>query len=351
MGGPKLVFDHQMAMDIEKQTLYVFGGRVLSKTPSEVERSNEQVFSGLYAYHVPTNMWRKLKDDCPEMRSRIGHSMLLHPKSRLLYVFAGQRAKEYLTDFFTYNLDTGEIILISDGTRKDGAQVPAAGFTQRATLDPELNEIHVLSGLSKDKDKRDNVRNSFWVYDISKGKWSCIYKNETLDQKYWSRMQHVEPVPRFAHQLVYDHIRKVHYLFGGNPGKEGLPKMRLDDFWALQLCRPSKEHLLRRCKYLIRKHRFQEIASSDPISALNFLQTKLAETVDHSDAEETRDFQLLASTLFKDPTEDPDSLGIQDQGVHEHFTSRSKLFDTLVSFFPEEMTQPKGNLVDVITMS
>jgi hypothetical protein len=46
------------------------------------------------------------------------------------------------------------------------------GFTQRATIDPELNEIHVLSGLSKDKDKREeNVRNSFWIYDIARNNW------------------------------------------------------------------------------------------------------------------------------------------------------------------------------------
>ena len=29
MGGPKLIFDHQMVIDIECQTIYVFGGRVL----------------------------------------------------------------------------------------------------------------------------------------------------------------------------------------------------------------------------------------------------------------------------------------------------------------------------------
>jgi hypothetical protein len=44
-----------------------------------------------------------------------------------------------------------------------------------------------------------------------------------------------EPVPRFAHQLVYDPVRKEHYLFGGNPGKDMLPRMRLDDFWALKV--------------------------------------------------------------------------------------------------------------------
>lgn len=49
---------------------------------------------------------------------------------------------------------------------------------------------------------------------------------------------------------------QVHYLFGGNPGKSCSPKMRLDDFWSLKLCRPSKEYLLRHCRYLIRKYRW-----------------------------------------------------------------------------------------------
>ena len=31
MGGPRLIFDHQMVMDIEQQTIYVFGGRVLTR--------------------------------------------------------------------------------------------------------------------------------------------------------------------------------------------------------------------------------------------------------------------------------------------------------------------------------
>lgn len=31
MGGPKLIFDHQMVMDVEGQTIFVFGGRVLMR--------------------------------------------------------------------------------------------------------------------------------------------------------------------------------------------------------------------------------------------------------------------------------------------------------------------------------
>lgn len=31
MGGPSLVFDHQICMDVEKNTIYVFGGRILTR--------------------------------------------------------------------------------------------------------------------------------------------------------------------------------------------------------------------------------------------------------------------------------------------------------------------------------
>ncbi|XP_066283972.1 muskelin-like [Branchiostoma lanceolatum] len=356
-GGPKLIFDHQMCMDVEKQTIYVFGGRVLTSGSSGEERSsNEPLFSGLYSYHCPTNTWKLLREDSgnagpQDIRSRIGHSMLFHTQRRQLYIFAGQRSKEYLNDFFTYNVDTDEVEFISDGTKKEEGQVPAAGFTQRATIDPELDEIHVLSGLSKDKEKREeNVRNSFWVYDIKQKKWSCIYKNEHLNKEQWGKSHPAEPCPRFAHQLVYDHVHQVHYLFGGNPGKSNSPKMRLDDFWSLKLCRASKEQLLRRCRYLIRRHKFQEIAAADPLAALQFLQCDLASIVDHEDDEETREFQQLASTLFKSKEEIADGYNMHFlTDVDDHFPGRTQLFDTLVAFFPEHMAQPKGNLVDLIT--
>ena len=64
-----------------------------------------------------------------------------------MYIFAGQRNKEYLNDFFTYNVDKAQIeqISVSDFGDRDSNHVPAAGFTQRATIDPELGEIYVLS--------------------------------------------------------------------------------------------------------------------------------------------------------------------------------------------------------------
>uniref|UniRef100_G3S6N7 Muskelin 1 n=1 Tax=Gorilla gorilla gorilla TaxID=9595 RepID=G3S6N7_GORGO len=354
-GGPKLVFDHQMCMDSEKHMIYTFGGRILTCNGSvDDSRASEPQFSGLFAFNCQCQTWKLLREDScnagPEdIQSRIGHCMLFHSKNRCLYVFGGQRSKTYLNDFFSYDVDSDHVDIISDGTKKDSGMVPMTGFTQRATIDPELNEIHVLSGLSKDKEKREeNVRNSFWIYDIVRNSWSCVYKNDQAAKDNPTKsLQEEEPCPRFAHQLVYDELHKVHYLFGGNPGKSCSPKMRLDDFWSLKLCRPSKDYLLRHCKYLIRKHRFEEKAQMDPLSALKYLQNDLYITVDHSDPEETKEFQLLASALFKSGS-DFTALGFSD--VDHTYAQRTQLFDTLVNFFPDSMTPPKGNLVDLITL-
>ncbi|XP_018909905.1 muskelin [Bemisia tabaci] len=353
VGGPQLIFDHQMCMDVQKSVIYVFGGKILTLTNSgsderlgnDMPSVNEPVFSGLYSYHVPMNIWTCINTTGSQLRCRMGHSMLFHPCSRKLYVFAGQRNKEYLNDFFSYDVDTGSIEQFSETTRKDASGLSAGGFTQRATIDPDLDEIYVLSGLSKDKEKRDDsVQNSLWVYYIRQKQWSCIYRNENQGEQYWNRMQYVEPCPRFAHQLVYDHVNKVHYLFGGNPGRTCLPKLRLDDFWQLQLSRPTTEQIVQRCSLLIRKHKFQDLALKDTYSALNFLQTSLSEIIDHSDPQQANEFRLMAALLFQTPKDAPGRK--TDCGHHQ----RVQLFEQITEFFASDMTQPKKNLIDLIPL-
>ncbi|XP_078047275.1 muskelin 1 [Augochlora pura] len=386
VGGPELIFDHQMSMDVEKQTIYIFGGRVVvSPNISEeyeyrmIPNSTEPIFSGLYSYNVLTSTWTKLACDIarpcppnvPTIRSRAGHSMLFHPGSRKLYIFAGQRGKEYLSDFVTYEIDTNHIehINFNDSNTRDN-HVPAAGFTQRATIDPELGEIYVLSGLSKDKDKRDdNVQNSFWMYNIKNNKWSCIYRHENVGEKYWNKMQDFVPCPRFAHQLVYDHVKKVHFLFGGNPGRSCVRNLRLNDFWQLKLRKPSQEEVVKRCKLLIRKHKFKELAMSSSVEALEYLQTQVSEIIDHNDMEQTKEFQLLTSILFR---EQNSVLGeamnsnssanllfenfchmtgsMYAQNGRDVHTLRTELYDVLTEFFSESLTQPRANLIDLLPL-
>ncbi len=69
----------------------------------------------------------------------------LYQGLRKLFVLAGQRSKEYLNDFFSYDVDKDEIQIISDGSKAGAIITPSTGFTQRATIDPNLNEIYVFS--------------------------------------------------------------------------------------------------------------------------------------------------------------------------------------------------------------
>ncbi|KAK2701991.1 hypothetical protein QYM36_019379, partial [Artemia franciscana] len=153
-------------------------------------------------------------------------------------------------------------------------------------------------GLSKEKEKRDGdgVKNSFWVYDIKHNRWTCIYKNDRSDRDIFVQSLPAtpgtanqqgkgfqeQPCPRYAHQLVYDTTHRVHYLFGGNPGNASDPKMRLDDFWSLRLCRVSQSDIMRRCRFLVRKCRFQEMAGQDILMALRYIQTAILEVVDQA---------------------------------------------------------------------
>jgi len=81
---------------------------------------------------------------------------------------------------------------------------------------------------------------------LRKDRWTKIYQNENQDSQYWIRMSNTEPCPRFAHQLVYDHNSKIHYMFGGNPGDVNYARDRLDDFWELKLKRPAPSDILRK---------------------------------------------------------------------------------------------------------
>lgn len=74
------------------------------------------------------------------------------------------------------------------------------------------------------------------MYSLKTNEWTCIYKSDHSNCCIKSRSNScIEPCPRYAHQLVYDWTNRLHYLFGGNPGKNLSPQLRLDDFWILKL--------------------------------------------------------------------------------------------------------------------
>jgi len=168
VNGPELIYDHQMCLDPVSQTLYVFGGRVVHPD------KNVSHYSGLFSYNIPTDTWRLLRadgtpspkqDGTTALRSRIGHSMLYDETLRGLVIFAGQMNKDYLSDFYVYDIAADRVIEVCKDYNKQGG--PEAGFTQRAAISSKEREIYVLSGLVKDRALGvESVKNSLWVFKL-----------------------------------------------------------------------------------------------------------------------------------------------------------------------------------------
>ena len=49
-----------MVLDSDLQTIYIFGGKILNNNASH---RSEAEYSGLYKYHIPSNVWTVLKPD------------------------------------------------------------------------------------------------------------------------------------------------------------------------------------------------------------------------------------------------------------------------------------------------
>ncbi|OSD06938.1 hypothetical protein PYCCODRAFT_1359801 [Trametes coccinea BRFM310] len=449
-GGPPLVSDHQMVIDSEAQKIYVFGGRV---GDAEWEALK---FSGMYSYDIWTSRWKmyNITDayaSYPSIPPRFGHSMVLDTKSQTLFIFGGQREDKYLSDMFAFHIPTNTVTELYSNFSAAGGPDPC--FTQRATIDVETQEIYVFGGLTRSKPSAPPVLESespYWIYRYDRadipGKWSKLVPDKDAESSW--------PQPRYAHQVVYDSKSKTVYMHGGNGGldsedtpsdnetRNGPPSgegqaqppsqdapaegrharrasraragasapaadpdadmKRLDDFWRLEIIRPSEEEITRRALFEVRKQQFREMCEDGPpIKALTFLQTKVSEVVNHDDPEEAKAFRSLLSAHLlsafpRDPPEDPTpSLRLASEAgpsseredsppprkrsrpsspvavparpvsvvrwekdpsetesgapSSERFRQRTEMFERLMAFINEDAKQPDKNLIDMIS--
>jgi hypothetical protein len=347
-GGPPPIFDHQMCIDEDRKLIFVFGGKTNAKNLlSPGYHSDESVskgsFSGLYVYNISTDEWKQLRKDgssaAPgEIVGRMAHTMVYHSDRQELYIMGGQRNKEQLHDMLIYQVPSDTLIVQEDQRSTLGLM---CGFALRAVIDPIKDQIHIYTGLDnrREASNPDQLQTSLWIYDIVTAKLSCVYRHEMMGSSFWliSQSKNKLPCPRFGHQFVYDHVHQIHYLFGGNPGNNKQPSMRLDDFWLLKLARMSREQVLRKSIFMIRQHQYEELMREDPVEAIRFLQNNISSIVNHDNWDEEQQFRALSSTLFnKGDTSD----------LHGR---RSKLYDSLSGYFPDTMSQPSTDLCDLIT--
>ncbi|RCH82565.1 Muskelin 1, intracellular mediator containing kelch motif [Rhizopus stolonifer] len=349
-GGPALLCDHQMCVDPVTKTLYVIGGRIVA--PESIAHP----YSGFYAYDMDECLWRVIRHEerttssawldmdhlvpvgrrhssngsyvpSPTIsrvfKSRAGHSVLMDTIHRCLYIFGGQRGKEFLVDLYCYDLEKETLVEITHDFQKlFGSD---AGYTQRATIHPERQEIHVYSGYLQTKPTHV-VRHCLWVYSIKQNHWEKVYESDSQD--YWQRQKHIEPQPRYAHQFVYHSSSNTHFIFAGHPGDATQPELRLNDFWKLRLTKPDSAQVV---------HRW---------TILDYLRRYVSPIVNYEDKEEVAQFKSLCADVCL-------SVEIkQDKSIQDTcFAERTNVFQALLTFFPAHMKEPESSLMDAVKIA
>ncbi|KAK0448391.1 Muskelin N-terminus-domain-containing protein [Desarmillaria tabescens] len=392
-GGPPLIFDHQMVMDSDAQIVYIFGGRV-------VDDDVAVKYSGLYSYNTLRARTFLLASDIQWYSSQ---------RRKTLFIFAGQRDDKYLSDMYAYDIATNTVTeLFSNFTASGG---PDACFTQRAVIDPRLKELYIFCGLTRAPHAGSltvlpsEPPNWVFRYHTRPGQWVKVLPEQ---QERKSRHPCQEPVPRYAHQVVYDPSTKTVFMHGGNAGitgameravdgEEGGKETRLDDFWRMNLVRPAVKEIIRRAKFRLRQQQFREMSETvSQVKALAFLQTEVSSVVDHNDPTETELFRSLLTHLLtpqsptpvakKYPSEHEDSPPrkrsrpntpeddtdseewvwsvyrlmvirsgraadpVESEGEMdaERFKQRTEVFEELLGYVSSGAKQPGGSLLDMV---
>ncbi|KAI0049849.1 hypothetical protein FA95DRAFT_1537340 [Auriscalpium vulgare] len=398
-GGPPLVFDHQMVIDIQRQVLYVGGGRVNDSSSDNIR------YSGLYAYDITSEEWELLQPRCtsstshPPILRRFGHTMLFEPNERVLFIFGGMEdGDKYLSDMYSYKIETNVASEVFSNFTASGG--PNKTFTQRAVIDPALQEIYVFCGLTRTRPNplpRLYGSNFVYRYDTRPGTWMKMLPEEPGHATPHER-EVQQPRTRYAHQVVYDARTKTVYLHGGNAGRlletgeldegqsadDALAEHRLDDFWSMCLVRPGPDEIVRSARFQIRCQQFRELCDEVPaVQALKFLQTEVSNVVDHNTSEAETFRVLLSRLLTRDakvpPARKQPSNGLKapelgrrsvsEGGVGENSMrsevdskkvnmhqaddsersqERTKVFRDLLDFFPANEKEPASDLVDMI---
>ncbi|KAL0581921.1 hypothetical protein V5O48_000151 [Marasmius crinis-equi] len=307
VGGPSLIFDHQMVMDNDRQVIYVSGGRL-----ADGEWQSNTKCSGMYSYSLQQRKWsllQHLEAGTPNtvvIPPRFGHSMVLDSTTQTLFIFSGQYGDKFLADLYAYDINTSTARELSSNFTASGG--PEASFSQRAVINPIAQEIYVFTGLTRPASTSTTIlpaNSPCWVYRYRDrpGKWLQIIHGSAPGED-------EIPVSRFAQEVVYDPTTSKIYIHGGNAGvsvpfektadgEKVDEKKRLNDFWEMTLKRSSSEEVVRRATFLLRQQQFKEMCEElPPVRALAFLQNEVASVVNHSDAEEAESFRTLLTHLL-----------------------------------------------------
>jgi hypothetical protein len=315
-GGPQFVSNLEMCIDSTDQVLYVFGGRFQS------------TYESLYKYEIRYRKWTRLRsENTPSngmpLKPRTECCMLFHPIRKQIFILGGNRGKDPLRDFYLYDINSDTVMEISRDISLQGGPTPLN--IVKGVINYEKDEIYVMAGATRQStlENPETIKNEFWVYRIANNTWHLLEI----------------PLPRARTAQSIQYYKNKIYMFGGREGDNSPVDQRLGDFWEMRINGMGDDEALRKAKFLIRKYRYLEMClNGNNMDPLLYLRSHVHEMVNHQDPAESLQFRELASNYM---------FNIEIADKEWTFKHRIKLFDELMSFFPD-MQNNSRSIIDMV---
>lgn len=339
--------------------------------------TNLEKYLGLWSLDLKNKIWKNLSNNPNQdqydlkLRPRTGHSMLFDPINHELIIIGGNRINKkkneitsHLFEIIIYDIKSKTLKeLFHDYSKEKG---PDVNFSLNAFFNYEKREIIIFGGGLK-SEKQDIVSNNFWVLNLNTKKWdkvkkenliinyegimqedlkvffenkNFLYKNPNLEHQAIScnntHLTHLtknisancvidsqvnEPMPRFAHSLIYSIKLNKGFIFGGNPYiKTSHCCVRFNDFWTFSLIKPDSHQIRNLLKYKILKLSFIDACANSKLEkAIQVL--KKIKKINYQDNIEIK--LLLSKFLSFDNK-------INEKDI---YSSRFELFDEIRKYF------------------
>lgn len=128
------------------------------------------------------------------------------------------------------------------------------------------------------------TRPTFWVPARVKPLWSHV-RDMPIS---WSMMKSPKLITSLVVTQAYSNISSYAWMtFGCSTWKSKYVWFKNNSkYYAYADCRPKREEILKHCRFLVRKLRYEEMARIDPLKAMQYLREHISDVIDHSDAEQ-----------------------------------------------------------------
>ncbi|KAG8903006.1 hypothetical protein FRB99_003839 [Tulasnella sp. 403] len=228
---------HQMVLDAEHRTAYLFGGWSGSRT-----------FADLWAYSIQEHRWSLVsadvsKDGGPDGRNC--HSMIFDSKTGGIYIlgkyidnFAGREVdpKCFKSDFWKYSVRTRRWTRISEDTAAEGG--PPVICNHCMVVDSENGLIVVFGGQKLTPESARSgptiVMSGMYTYHIPTNKWTLEFEDPGVASGIAASKASLFIPSRLGMGMVFDDATRTTYIFGGHKFVNG-QKQYMSDMWTFSL--------------------------------------------------------------------------------------------------------------------